>query len=119
MLQDASGAHGGHVADVNLRRWMPVGRYGALGLGLAASWASADYMDTYFSVGAAPDRPGYDAGAGWRDARITAVYVQPLSGRWAVGAGVMYMHFLEEAADSPAVRSDGQVYAGIGVARGW
>ncbi|WP_172331033.1 MipA/OmpV family protein [Mangrovicoccus sp. HB161399] len=115
LLQDAAGVHDGHVIDVNLRRWLPVGRHAALGLGLAASWASQNYMDAYFSDPA----QDHAAGGGWRDARLTAIYVQPVSERWAVGAGFMYSRLLGEAADSPAVLSRDQVYAGIGAARAW
>ncbi|WP_171060876.1 MipA/OmpV family protein [Poseidonocella sp. HB161398] len=123
VLQDATGVHDGYVADLNLRRWLPVGRYGALGLGLAASWASEDYMDTYFSVDARASAlsglPSYSAGAGWRDARITAIYVQPVSRHWAVGAGLLYAHLLDGAADSPVTASRGQLFGGVGIARAW
>ncbi|MBE3639534.1 MipA/OmpV family protein [Mangrovicoccus algicola] len=119
LLQDATGADGGHVADLSLRRWFPVGRYALFGIGAAASWASGNYMDTYFSTDAGGGASGYDADAGWRDARITAVFVQPVSEKWAIGAGMMYSRLLGEAADSPATLSADQIYAGLGIARSW
>lgn len=123
VLQDTSGAHDGYVATANIRHWLPVGKYGALGLSFATSWASEDYMDRYFSVdhtGAAlSGLPSYSAGAGWRDVRLTAIFIQPISEEWAIGAGVLYSRLLSEASDSPVVRSRDQVYAGIGVARAW
>lgn len=67
-LYDVSGAHEGYVLDANIRRWLPVGQYAALGVGVAASWASNNYMDTYFTVdaegSAASGLPIYSAGAG-------------------------------------------------------
>jgi len=123
ILQDVSGVDDGYVVDLNFRRWLPVGRYAAFGLGVAASWGSQSYMDTYFSVddraAAASGLPAYSAGAGWRDARVTAIFVQPVSDHWAVGAGLMYARLMDEAADSPVVRSRGQLYGGVGVARAW
>ncbi|QPM91528.1 MipA/OmpV family protein [Pseudooceanicola algae] len=122
-LQDATGAHGGHVMDLNLRRWLPMGRYGAFGLGLAGSWGSASYMDSYFSVtsagSAASGLTEYSARSGWRDARLTAVFVQPVSEDWAVVGGMIYSYLLDDAANSPVVRRRSQLYAGAGIARSW
>lgn len=122
-LQDVGGNDQGFVADINLRRWLPVGRYGAAGLGLASSWASDDYMDTFFSVddagSLASGLPTYHAGSGWRDVRIQAMIVHPISTKWAVGTGLMYSYLLNEAADSPVVKSRDQFYFGIGLARFW
>lgn len=121
VLQDVTGTHGGFVADVGVRRWVPVGKYGALGMSVASSWASEDYMDTYFSVDAAgaavSGLPVFTAGSGWRDVRAMAVFIQPLSRKWAVGAGVLYSYMLDGAADSPVTLSRDQVYFGVGVAR--
>lgn len=123
VLQDATGAHGGYVVSGNIRRWVPVGRYGAFGVGVATSWASDDYMDTYFSVdadgAAASGLPEYSASAGWRDARVTMIFVQPVSESVAVGAGLMYSYLLQDASDSSVVRRREQVYGGIGIARIW
>ena len=123
VLQDVTGSHGGLVADIGVRRWLPVGEYGALGLGLATSWASDDYMDTYFSVdsagAAASGLPVFSAGQGLRDLRAMAIFVQPVSEQWAVGAGVLYSYLLDDAGASPVSLSRDQVYFGIGVARAW
>lgn len=121
ILQDVTGTHGGYVADIGLRRWMPAGKFGTLGLGIATSWASEDYMDTYFSVDAVGSAvsglPVYSAGAGWRDVRAMAIFVQPVSREWAVGGGVLYSYMLNDAAGSPVTLSRNQVYFGLGVAR--
>ena len=122
-LQDVTGAHGGMVADFGIRRWLPVGRYGAFGLAAAASWGSEDYMDTYFSVSPADallsGLPSYSAGPGWRDARAMALFVQPVSREWAVGAGLLYSYLLQDAGSSPVTLSRDQLYFGIGIARAW
>lgn len=121
LLQDVSGVHDGYVLDFSARRWLPLGDYAALGVGIAASWASESYMDSYFSVddagAAASGLPRYSAGAGWRDLRVSAFFVQPVSPEWAVGAGMLYSYLLDEAGHSPTVQSRGQLFAGIGAAR--
>ncbi|OSP55836.1 MipA/OmpV family protein [Pseudoruegeria sp. SK021] len=123
VLQDATSPDQGFVADVNVRRWLPVGEHAAMGIGLASSWASEDYMDTYFSIdssgAAASGLPVYSAGEGWRDVRLTALFVQPVSRKWAIGTGFMYSYLLDDAAGSGVVRTRDQVYAGVGLARLW
>ena len=123
VLQDVTLGDGGMVADIGVRHWTPVGRYGAFGLAVAASWGSGDYMDTYFSVDAAGSAlsglPVYTAGSGWRDLRAMAVFVQPISEKWAVGAGVLYSYLLDEAGNSPVALSRDQVFFGVGVARAY
>ena len=123
ILQDVTGVHDGHVADVSIRRWLPAGRYGALGLGLAASWGSGQYMDTYFGVDATDAAltgiGEFLPGSGWRDIRSSIYFIQPVSTEWAVGAGVLYSRLIDDAANSPATESEGQLLFGIGVARAW
>ncbi|MBL3705158.1 MipA/OmpV family protein [Sulfitobacter sp. BDSS02] len=123
ILQDVTGVHDGHVADASIRRWLPAGRYGALGLGLAASWGSGQYMNTYFGVDAADAAltgiGEFLPGAGWRDIRASIYFVQPVSTEWAVGAGLLYSRLIDDAVSSPATESEGQLFFGIGVARAW
>lgn len=123
VLQDVTGSHGGYVATAYARAWLPVGRFSALGLGAAISYGSDDYMDTYFSVdpagSAASGLDVFSAGSGTRDARVFAVYIQPVSPEWAVGGGVIYGQLLGDAGDSSVTDSRDQLYAGIGVARVW
>ncbi|MDW4498359.1 MipA/OmpV family protein [Sulfitobacter sp. D35] len=123
VLHDVSGVHEGYVMDLSVRRFLPVGDYASLGIGLAASWGSDDYTSTYFGIdaagAAASGLPAFDAGSGWRDARLLAVYIQPVSRNWALGAGMAYSYLLEDAGASPVTLSRDQFYAGIGVLRLW
>ncbi len=122
-LQDVGGVHDGHVASIYARQWFGIGRYGALGISLAASYASESYMGTYFGVdsagSAASGLPEFLPGAGARDVRATAVFVQPINDQWAVGAGLLYAKLLGDASDSPISDSDEAIYGGIGIARFW
>lgn len=123
-LQGITGDNDGHTISVTLKRWIPVGRYSALGLYAASAYGSASYMDTYFSVtpagASASGLDVFDASSGLRDIRIGAVFIQPLSREWQVGAGFLYSRLLGDAADSPIVAERGdpnQYVFGIGFTR--
>ena len=98
----------------------------AVGLARGASCGSEDYIDTVFSVtpagAAARGLPEFRAGSGFRNVRATAVFVQPVSESFLVGAGPLYRRMLGDAADSPVVDDRGslnQVIFGIGGAHFW
>lgn len=121
-----TGDNDGYTVSASVRRWIPVGQFAALGFSLGTTYGSSDYMDTYFSVGeqGAMDSglPVFDAGSGTRDVRVTALYMQPVSPKWVVGAGFLYSRLFGDAADSPLVSQRGdrdQVVFGIGFARGF
>jgi outer membrane protein len=121
VTHDVLGEHDGYVAAASVRKWIPVGRFAAFGLALGTSYGSGNYTDTYFSVtpggAAASGLPVYEAGAGFRDIRVTAVLVQPISETFVIGAGVLYGRLLGDAADSPIVRDRGsrnQLIFGVG-----
>ncbi|MEM6887765.1 MAG: MipA/OmpV family protein [Pseudomonadota bacterium] len=119
-----TGDNDGYVVGVSARRWVPVGRFSALGFSFATSYGSSNYMDTYFSVdqhgAVASGLDFFDAGAGVRDVRIAAVYIQPLSREWQVGGGFLFSRLLSDAADTPIVSERGdrnQLVFGIGMTR--
>lgn len=122
VLHGVTGDNDGYTVSGSIRRWMPVGRFGAFGASLGATYGSSDYMDTYFSVsqhGAVDSGlPIFDAGSGTRDVRLTAVFLQPISKEWILGAGVLYGRLFGDAADSPIVSDRGdrnQFVVGFGV----
>lgn len=123
ILFDVGGVHDGYLVSANIRQWLPVGRFSALGIAVGATYGSDDYTDTFFGIdadGAADSGlPIFPARGGGRDVRVAAVYVQPVSDRWAVGAGFLYARLLGDAADSPVALARDQVYFGIGGARAW
>ena len=64
----------------------------------------------------------YDADAGFRDVRVTLGAMVPVTEHWLVGAGVMFMRLVGNAADSPIVDDAGspnQISGGLGVAYAW
>lgn len=123
---DVGGEHDGYVASVNVRRWLPVGRFGVLGLAAATTYGSSNYMDTYFSVSPADAMasglPQFEASSGFRDVRLQAVFMHPISKNWVVGTGVMYSRLLNDAEDSPVVdiRGDSNQFVyGVGIGYIW
>ncbi|QIE41859.1 MipA/OmpV family protein [Meridianimarinicoccus aquatilis] len=121
---DVAGRHDGYVTAVSGLRWLPVGRYSLLGLSIAASYGSENYQDTYFSItpsqSAASGLSIFDTGAGMRDVRAAAVFIQPISPEWSLGAGAIYSRIVGDTANSPVVKDRGspdQLVFGFGAAR--
>jgi outer membrane protein len=121
-----TGDNDGYTVAASLRRWIPVGRFSAFGLAIGTTYGSSDYMDTYFSVdtrGATDSGLAvFDAGAGVRDVRVTAIFMQPISEKWVIGAGILYSRLMNDAADTPIVSQRGdrdQIAFGIAIARGF
>jgi outer membrane protein len=125
-LQDVTDEHDGYTLQVSARGWYPVSK--PIDLGISAGWtyASDDYMSSYFGVTAADNASSglaiFSAGSGSKD-----VYIQPMmmihfSESWHVGIGVRVKSMLGDAEDSPVVDVQGettQVIAGVGVAYTW
>lgn len=112
--------------------WMfnPVGRTMVL-FGPSLTWASDDYMHSYFSTTADRLRPtgptelvvpgsrtGYKADAGFKNAGLTAFLIHPLDRNWAITGIAGYSRLLGDAADSPFVKDNGsrdQFMGGFGL----
>lgn len=115
---DVMGEHDGTVTSLYARQFFGVGRFGVGGVAIATSYGSNNYMDTFFGVPDGTALSEYTADAGVRDVRLQAGIIQPVSRRWAVGAGFQYMRLLGEAADSPIVTERGspdQWLVGLGL----
>jgi outer membrane protein len=117
-----TGDNNGYTVAASFRRWIPVGRFSAMGFYVGTTYGSSDYMDTYFSVdstGAADSGLDmFSAKSGIRDVRVSAIYIQPISRNWQVGGGFLFSRLLNDAADSPIVSDRGirnQLAFGIGV----
>lgn len=108
----------------------PVGRTMVL-FGPSLTWASDDYMHSYFSTTvdrlapAGPtqlvrpgSRAGYKAEAGFKNAGLTAIAIHPLNDNWSVTGFAGYSRLLGDAADSPFVKDNGsrdQFMGGLGL----
>ncbi len=83
----------------------------ALGVNVSSTWATGNYMRSYFGVSpaqsAASGLPAFDPGAGFKDvgAEVNTNYI--FASQWAVVATAGYKRLLGGAADSPLVRQRG------------
>jgi outer membrane scaffolding protein for murein synthesis (MipA/OmpV family) len=76
---------------------------------VGTNYATQDYMTAFFSAGA------FDAEAGFKDAFIGATASIDLSDRWTLHVMGRYSHLLGDAADSPIVETESQLYGGLGL----
>jgi outer membrane protein len=108
---DAGGEHDGYLATARISYFTPVAKATVFHIGAATSYASSDFMDTYYSVDATDSAlsglPVYNASSDVRDYRITFGVLQHLSANWHVGVGARYQRLLNDAADSPVVNIRG------------
>ena len=124
--QDLAGGHDGWIASGAIQGWYPIEGLAEVGLALGTTYGSHDYMSTFFDVreqdsaqsGLAP----FSAGAGFRDVRLTLGALVPVTEHWLVGASVMFMRLVGDAAESPIVDDRGspnQISGGLGAAYAW
>ncbi len=126
VLQDVSGEHEGLLVTGSLQYWRPLSLAWDIGIRGSVTYASDDYMGTYFGVSAADSArsglPQFSAGGGIRDVTVTPALVLHFSKTWHVGAFVRYQRLLSDAADSPVVDLRGdpdQFIVGLGVVYSW
>jgi len=99
--------------------------------GPSVTWASDDYMHSYYSTTAdrvrrplpgdpviTGSRTGYQADAGFKDVGLTAIMIHPLDEHWSITGFAGYARLLNDAADSPFVKDNGsrnQISGGLGL----
>ncbi|MCC6915593.1 MAG: MipA/OmpV family protein [Rhodospirillaceae bacterium] len=83
----------------------------ALGVNVSSTWATGDYMRSYFGISpaqsAASGLPAFDPGSGFKDvgAEVNANYI--FASQWAVVTNVGYKRLIGGASGSPLVRQRG------------
>jgi outer membrane scaffolding protein for murein synthesis (MipA/OmpV family) len=76
--------------------------------GIGTNYATQEYMTAFFGV------PGaYDPDAGFKDIYVGATATIDLSDRWALHLIGRYAHLIGDAADSPIVETESQLYGGL------
>jgi outer membrane protein len=75
--------------------------------GIGTNYATDDYMTAFFAA------PGYEPDAGFKDIHVGAVATLDLSDRWALHLIGQYSHLIGDAADSPIVETESQLYGGL------
>ncbi len=125
-LHDAGSEHEGYLLSASARYFQPVTRPLTLSIGVTLTYASSDFMQTYFGVdsdnAARSGLSQFNAGGGLRDVRIPMMAIYSLSPKWHISGGLIYSRLMGDASDSPIVDergSNNQLFAGLGVAYAW
>ena len=127
ITQDITDEHDGYVFEGGGTYWQPVGKTPFdIGLRGSVSYASSDYMSTFFDVSAADSAASglstFSAESGFKDVGVGLMGVLHLSLNWKVGGGLFYKRMLGDAADSPVVDDAGdanQLIGGLSVFYAW
>ena len=108
---DITGSHGGWVLTSGVRHKVPLSRLMRLKMDYKVSWASEEYMGTYFDVyqnqAATTTIAAYDAGGGIKDFGIGMGLTYDLDSHWILKGKLAYTRLLGDAQDSPLVDPDG------------
>lgn len=120
--QNVTNSDEGATVRLSAGHGMPLGQKLKLRANLETTWASADYMKTFFGIDALQSaRSGiaqYEAGSGFKDAGASIMADYAITRDWAGFATIRYKRLLGDAADSPIVADLGsrdQVSSGVGI----
>lgn len=75
--------------------------------GIGTNYADDDYMTAFFAA------PGFEPDAGFKDIFVGATATLDLSDRWTLHLIGRYAHLIGDAADSPIVETESQLYGGL------
>ena len=110
-LADVTGTHEGWTAGMSLYGMYPLARMFSISGGVASTYGSGNYMDTYFGItrkdSIASGLPVFSPDGSVRDVRGWTMLMLHLSRQWHLGAGLMYSRLVGDAADSPIVTKRG------------
>jgi outer membrane protein len=109
------GQNSGILGNLGLSLALPLSQRLILIPNIRATWASGNYMQTYFGVtapqAAASIFPAFSAGAGVKDVRGGATLIYRLNSHWFVGANASVVRLMGPAARSPISIADTSVTA--------
>jgi len=105
--KDVSDEHDGAVTDLAGSYKLPMNDKFALTFGASVSYATSNYMDTYFGVNpgnrGSSNLANYSADSGVKDYGLKVAADYQLSQKWGLQGGLSYYRLLNDAKDSPLV----------------
>jgi outer membrane protein len=127
VTQDVSDGHDGLVAAFKGTYWRPLGKSPwDMGFGGSVSYASSEYMSSFFGVSASDSATTglqqFKAEDGFKDIGVSLMTQYHINKSWHVAGGFQYKKLFGDAEDSPVVdvRGDSnQLMAGLGVLYTW
>jgi outer membrane protein len=116
-VADVSGEYDGYLVTLGGDYKVYSGEEMTITLGASTTYASDDYMETYFQVDAfnrgTSTLPDYSAGDGeFKDIGMNMTANYNINDRWSVVGNLGYKVLLGDAADSPIVEDEGQFFIG-------
>lgn len=121
-IEKLTGTSAGPQYRFSVETTRPISDRGDFTIVLGTTFASEDFMQTYFGITPTQSRrsranlPVYSPGGGIKDVYIEMGGSYDLTERWVFKGGVRYGRLLDEAADSPLVETPDQVSGTVGLA---
>ncbi len=122
VVGDATNTHDGHLITLRGAYGMPLGRRWKLGVGVESTYASEEYMSTYFNVdannAARSGLAAFAASDGFKDIGLDLFLQYDVTERWGVLTFMRASRLIGDAADSPIVDREGsenQFFGGVAV----
>lgn len=110
-VTDVSDKHSGDVWYLNGMYKFPVSEQFMWALGAHLTWASDDYMETYFGVdsqdAARSGFPTYKASSGFKDSGLSLIGHYKFNKTWGLAGVINYTRMMNDAEDSPLVNDVG------------
>ncbi|KAF0815276.1 hypothetical protein IGB42_00357 [Andreprevotia sp. IGB-42] len=126
VLTNAGSVYDGARLNVSTTGWLPLSRRFLIGAGTGFSWASRDFMNTYYGIDAAGAKasglPGFAASGGAHQVIGWLGAIYQLHPNWYAGAGVFDQYLMGSAANTPIVTQRGtrnQLTYGVGLGYVW
>jgi len=120
--QNVTNSDQGATMKLSAGHGIPLGQKFKLRANLETTWASADYMNTFFGISALQSAQSgiaqYEADSGFKDAGVSVMADYAITQNWSGFATVRYKQLLGDAADSPIVAGLGskdQASASVGI----
>ena len=125
--QEIAGGHGGAIVDTRLGIMIPAGRRLRINPGVSVSWASGEYMQSFFGIteeqAARSIYAPYDPDPGFKDVGLNLSVRYLVTENWSLLSFLNYRRLIGPAADSPIVEGPGgsrnQFSALVGVTYGF
>jgi outer membrane protein len=125
-VHDVTDEHDGWLLTPEIHYRRPLGDNWKFNLAASTTWASDDYMETYFDVTPADSArsglPVFSASDGFKDVGVKVVLAYSITERWDLGGIASFKRLLNDAEDSPVVDDAGdenQFIAGLYVSYSW
>ncbi|MDP2760025.1 MAG: MipA/OmpV family protein [Sideroxyarcus sp.] len=120
--QNVTNSDQGATMKFSAGHGIPLGQNLKLRANLETTWASADYMNTFFGINALQSAQSgvaqYEAGSGFKDVGVSVMADYAITQDWSGFATIRYKQLLGGAADSPIVAGLGskdQASASVGI----